>query len=68
MKAELIVPIEWLKGKLQRDGYYFRLYMGEQIVQRCPDRSKHVKTEAERANQDRFARQYAGKHKQNQKQ
>lgn len=68
MKVELIMPIEWLKGKLQRDGYYFRLYKGEQIVQRCPDRSKHVKTEAEKANQHRFARQYAGKHKQNQKQ
>lgn len=67
MKAELIVPIEWLKGKLQKDGYYFRLYKGMQIVQRCPDRSKHVKTDAEKANQQQFARQYAGKHKQRHK-
>ena len=63
MKVELIVPIEWLKGKLQKDGYYFRLYKGEQIVQRCPDRSKHVKTEAEAANQRRFATRFACKRK-----
>lgn len=55
MKAELIIPIEWLKGKLQKDGYYFRLYKGKQIVQRCPDRSQHTKTPAEEANQKRFA-------------
>lgn len=63
MKAELVIPIEWLKGKLRKDGYYFRLYKGEQIVQRCPDRSKHKKTEAEAANQRRFAQQYAGAHR-----
>ena len=61
MKAELIMPIEWLKGKLRKDGYYFRLYKGVQIVQRCPDRSKHVKTETERENQQQFARRYAHK-------
>ena len=62
MKAELILPIDSLRGKLQKDGYYFRLYKGMQIVQRCPDRSRHVKTEKEKANQQRFARLYAGKH------
>ena len=36
MKAELIIPIESLKGKLRKDGYYFRMYSGQQIVQRCP--------------------------------
>lgn len=55
MKAELIIPIEWLKGKLRKDGYYFRLYKGKQIVQRCPDRAQHIKTPAEAANQKLFA-------------
>jgi len=63
MKAELIIPIDSLRGKLENDGYYFRMYKGMQIVQRCPDRSKHVKTEAEAANQRMFAARYAGKHK-----
>ena len=59
MKAELIIPIDALRGKLREDGYYFRMYKGVQIVQRCPDRSKR-KTAAEEANQRRFAAQYAG--------
>ena len=62
MKAELILPIACLRGKLRNDGYYFRLYRGQQIVQRCPDRSRHVKTPAEAANQQRFAARYAGRH------
>ena len=61
MKAELIIPIDALRGKLENNGYYFRMYKGVQIVQRCPDRSKHVKTKAEAANQKRFAAKYAGK-------
>ena len=61
MIVELILPIEALRGKLRQDGYYFRLYKGEQIVQRCPDRSKHKKTEAEAANQRQFAARYAGR-------
>lgn len=64
MKAELILPIDSLKGKLQKDGYYFRLYQGKQIVQRCPDRSGHEKTAAEAANQQRFAKMYARKNNQ----
>lgn len=62
MKAELIIPIDNLRGKLENDGYYFRMYKGKQIVQRCPDRSKHKKTAAEAANQKRFAARYAGSH------
>ena len=61
MKAELIIPIESLRGKLRKDGYYFRMYRGQQIVQKCPDRSKHVKTANEAANQERFAAEFAGK-------
>ena len=37
MKVELIIPIERLRGKLRKDGYYFRMYRGQQIVQRDPD-------------------------------
>jgi len=59
MKVELIIPIEGLKGKLRQDGFYFRKYRGQQIVQKCPDRSQHVKTPAEAANQRRFAERYA---------
>ena len=51
MKVGLIVPIEWLKGRLRQDGYYFRMYRGQQIVQRCPNRTGHVKTAGEAANQ-----------------
>ena len=64
MKVELIIPIEGLHGKLRRDGYYFRKYRGQQIVQKCPNREGHVKTEAEAANQRRFAEKYAGSHRQ----
>ena len=60
MKVELIIPIDSLRGKLRQDGFYFRKYRGQQIVQKCPDRSKHVKTENEAANQRRFAAKYAG--------
>ena len=63
MKVELIIPIDSLRGKLRQDGFYFRKYRGQQIVQKCPDRSKHVKTEDETANQRRFATKYAGKRK-----
>ena len=52
------MPIDTLRGVLRKDGYYFRLYKGKQIVQRCPDRSGHQKTENEAANQRRFAEKY----------
>ena len=63
MKVELIIPIDGLYGKLRNDGYYFRKYRGQQIVQKCPNRAGHVKTEAEVANQRRFAERYAGRRK-----
>ena len=55
MIVELIIPIEGLRGKLRQDGYYFRKYKGQQIVQRCPNRTGHIKTAAEAENQRRFA-------------
>ena len=61
MKADLILPIDSLRGMLRKDGYYFRMYRGKQIIQRCPNRSGHVKTESEKANQERFAERYRKK-------
>ena len=46
MKAELIIPIESLKGKLRKDGYYFRMYRGQQIVQRCPTKWEDTPAES----------------------
>lgn len=65
MKVELIIPIEGLHGKLRRDGYYFRIYRGQQIVQKCPNREGHVKTEAEAENQHRFATTWGKRYKKN---
>ena len=61
MKADLIIPIDSLRGMLRKDGYYFRMYRGTQVVQRCPNRKGHVKTEGELANQQRFVEQYGTK-------
>ena len=33
MKAELIIPIDKLRGMLRKDGFYFRMYRGQQIAQ-----------------------------------
>ena len=65
MRVELMIPIDSLRGKLSEDGFYFRKYRGQQLVQKCPNRSGHVKTPAEAANQQRFAQRFAGSHKSN---
>ena len=54
----MIIPIDTLRGQLRKDGYYFRMYKGKQIVQRCPNRKEHVKTAKEQANQERFIAKY----------
>ena len=59
MKAVLIIPIESLRGKLREDGYYFRVYRGEQIVQKCP--RKWEDTPARKAARERFIATYAKK-------
>lgn len=61
MKAELIIPIDWLKGKLRKDGYYFRLYKGAQIVQRTPTKWKD--TPARKAARERFAATWGKRYK-----
>lgn len=63
MKVELIIPIEILRGKLRKDGYYFRKYRGQQIVQKCPDRKEHVKTTGEAKNQSRFGATWGKRYK-----
>ena len=61
MKADLILPIDSLRGMLRKDGYYFRMYRGQQVVQRCPNRKGHVKTEGEAENQRQFVATYGRK-------
>ena len=61
MKANLIIPIDNLRGMLRKDGYYFRMYRGQQIIQRCPNRTGHVKKEGEAENQQRFIERYRKK-------
>ena len=56
MKVELILPIEQLRGKLRKDGYYFRVYRGIQILQRCPTKWKD--TPARKAAREKFVKQY----------
>ena len=60
MKAELIIPIDSLKGKLDNEGYYFRTYRGKQIVQRTP--CTWTDTPARKAAREKFIAQY-GKRK-----
>jgi hypothetical protein len=60
MKAELIIPIDSLKGKLDNEGYYFRTYRGKQIVQRTP--RTWTDTPARKAAREKFIAQY-GKRK-----
>ena len=56
MKAELIIPIESLRGTLRKDGYYFRICKGQQIVQRCP--RKWTDTPARKAAREKFIAKY----------
>ena len=61
MKVELIIPIEWLKGMLRKDGYYFRLYKGQQIVQKIPTTWKD--TPARKAAREKFAATWGQRYK-----
>ena len=65
MKTELIIPIDKLRGMLRKDGYYFRMYRGEQIVQRCPTKWKD--TPARKAAREKFARTWGQRYKRNKK-
>jgi len=65
MKITPIILIDSLLGKVnQRAGYYIRRSKnGHFFSCKCPDRSRHIKTPAERANQQQFAARYAGSHR-----
>ncbi len=59
MKVKLIYPIEGLEGKLKEDGYYFRMYRGQQIVQRCP--TKWRDTPARKKAREEFVEKWGRK-------
>ena len=59
MIAILITPIEELRGMLRKDGYYFRMCKGTQVVQKCPTKWKD--TPARKAARERFIERYAKK-------
>jgi hypothetical protein len=61
MIAELIIPINTLRGQLRKDGYYFRMYKGQQIVQRCPTKWKD--TPARKAAREKFAATWGKRYK-----
>jgi hypothetical protein len=61
MKAILIIPIEKLRGMLRKDGYYFRIYKGTQVVQRCPTKWKD--TPARKAAREKFAQTWGKRYK-----
>ena len=60
MKAELINPIEELRGKIGKE-YYFRKYRGAQVVQRCPTKWKD--TPARKAAREMFAQTWGKQYK-----
>ena len=65
MKVTPIILIESLIGKVNlRAGYYIRRSKNGNLYScKCPDRSNHIKTPAEAANQQAFVANYAGKNK-----
>jgi hypothetical protein len=65
MKIIPILPIDTFYGRLNNHGkYYFRRSKnGDIYACRCPDRSKHHKTEAEAANQRLFAATWGKRYK-----
>ena len=61
MKVEMIIPIDRIRGKLREDGYYFRMYRGQQIVQRTPRTWKD--TPLRKAAREKFAREWGKRYK-----
>lgn len=57
--AIYIDPILSLQGSLGKGNrFYTRVLNGKNVIQSRPDRSRHTKTPAEAANQQRFAQTY----------
>lgn len=63
MKIDTVEIIRSMHGKVCEDGKFYlrRSPSGRLYACKCPDRSKHVPTPAEKANQIRFANTYARK-------
>lgn len=57
MKAKMLTPIASVQGKIAK-GYYARILNGQQIIQRCPVRTKPPTTAQRRAQRD-FVLRYA---------
>ena len=55
-------PVGEIRGTLGPD-VYARVVRGKCIIQRRPDRSRHVPSEAELKNRKKFAQKYAGSHR-----
>ena len=63
-KATLIQPIKSLHGTLAKDDrFYIRTLNGKTIIQRKPDRSKHIPTQAQLRAQQVFVAKYVSKKK-----
>lgn len=55
MRANLQEPFAAIHGRLSMHGeYYSRVLNGKNILQRRPNRSKHVASEKEKQSQERF--------------
>ncbi len=61
MKVELIIPIDKLRGMLRKDGFYFRMYRGQQIIQSVPTKWKD--TPARKAAREKFAATWGKRYK-----
>ena len=61
MKVTLIIPIEKLKGEILNENYYFRMYKGKQIIQRC--RTKWKDTPARKIAREKFAKTWGQRYK-----
>ena len=61
MTVELIIPIDKLRGMLRKDGFYFRMYRGQQIIQSCPTKWKD--TPARKAAREKFAATWGKRYK-----
>jgi len=57
MKATPIYPLETLQGSITKD-HYCRMLKGKLIIQRRPNRTGHIPTPSESANQQLFASRY----------
>ena len=67
MKVTPIILIDTLIGKVNQQAEYYirRSKNGTLYSCKCPDRSKHIKTQKEAENQQAFAARYAGKNRKN---